>query len=115
LAFAGIYEFWRRPSASEEESGLYSTCILTCEANSTISAIHDRMPVILAASDWSAWMNADTDPELLDSLMVPASADLLEMYPVSTDVNSSRNHGAQLLLRVEPVPIGESPGQGTLL
>jgi putative SOS response-associated peptidase YedK len=115
LAFAGIYEFWRPPEAGVEENGLYSTCILTCEANSTISAIHDRMPVILAASDWSAWMNPDTDPLLLESLMVPASEDLLEMYPVSTDVNSSRNHGAQLLTRVEPVPIGEIPGQGSLL
>jgi len=115
LAFAGIYEFWRPPDADEGELGLYSTCILTCEANSTISAIHDRMPVILSASAWSVWMNPDTDPGSLESLMVPASEHLLEMHPVSTEVNSSRNHGAQLMTRVEPVAIGEIPGQGSLL
>lgn len=115
LAFAALYEFWRAPGSTEDEPGLFSTCILTCEANVTISAVHDRMPVILSGEHWSTWMSAETDLDRLDALMVPASEQLLEMHPVSTEVNSSRNHGSHLTDRVEPMPVGEIPGQGTLL
>ena len=115
LAFAAIYEFWRTPGTAEDEPGLFSTCILTCEANATISAIHNRMPVILSREDWSTWMSAETELDQLGALMVPASEQLLAMHPVSTEVNSSRNKGPHLIERIEPVPIGEIPGQGTLL
>jgi putative SOS response-associated peptidase YedK len=115
LAFAGIYEFWRPKDATEDEPGLFSACILTCAANDTISAIHDRMPVILASPDWSLWMDPQSDPAALAAVMVPAAEDLLEMHPVSTEVNSSRNHGQHLTTRVEPSSIGEIPGQGSLL
>ena len=115
LAFAGLYEFWRPPDGAETDPGLFSTCIITCAANSYIASIHDRMPVILSRPDWSVWLEAGTDPGELDQLMVPAPADILEMYPVSTDVNSSRNRGPHLIERIEPSPIGEIPGQGTLL
>lgn len=115
LAFAGLYEFWRPPGASAEDPGLYSTCIITCAANSRIASIHDRMPVILARDDWSSWLQPDAEPERLEALMAPASESVLEMHPVSTDVNSSRNHGAHLIEPVEISPIGEIPGQGSLL
>lgn len=115
LAFAALHEFWRPPVDPDDAPGLFSTCILTCEANAMISAIHDRMPVILSRSDWSTWLDPETDPADLAALMVPAAEDLLRMHPVSTEVNSSRNHGAHLIRPVEPSPIGEIPGQGTLL
>ena len=115
LAFAALYEFWRPPGSVGDEPGLFSTCILTCRANTTISAIHDRMPVILGRESWGSWMSPDSESPLLESLMVPAPETLLAMHPVSTEVNSSRNHGAHLTERVEPAPVGEIPGQGTLL
>ena len=115
LAFAALYEFWRSPGSAQDEPGLFSTCILTCEANAAISAVHDRMPVILSRDDWSTWMSAETDTDRLHALMVPAPEQLLRMHPVSTEVNSSRNHGSHLIEPIEPMPIGEIPGQGTLL
>jgi len=31
---------------------LHSCCVITTQANDTMSPIHDRMPVILEAPDW---------------------------------------------------------------
>ncbi len=46
IAFAGIYERWR-----DQEGGEIDTVvILTCPANRTVSALHDRMPVVLPSS-----------------------------------------------------------------
>jgi hypothetical protein len=47
--------------------------------------------------------------------MVPAAEDVLVRHPVSTAVNSTRNNGPDLMLKVDPEPIGEIPGQGQLL
>lgn len=114
LAFAGIWEFWSPPDRADDV-GLYSCSILTCAANEFVSQIHDRMPVILGREDWSTWMTASPGAIELESLMVPADPTLLQMHPVSTDVNSARNHGAHLIDEIEPTPAGEIPGQGSLL
>ena len=114
LAFAGIWEFWHPPDATEDR-GLFSCSILTCAANGAISAIHDRMPVIVARGDWTTWMTAPAGDGRLADLMVPVAESLLTMHPVSTEVNSARNHGSHLVEPVVPTPPGEIPGQGSLL
>ena len=64
--------------------------------------IHNRMPVILPETAWDAWLDRDThDTDALAELLVPAPDDLLEMWPVSTAVNSARNNGSEL---TKPVP-----------
>ena len=115
LALAALWEFWRPPDAEPDAPGLFSCCILTCAANRYISEVHDRMPVLLRRESWSAWMTADADDPELEELMTPAPDDALVRHPVSTDVNSTRNNGPHLLVPVEPEPVGEIPGQGTLL
>ena len=66
-----------------------------------MSAIHDRMPVVLPASRWDEWLDpANDDIESLLRMLVPAPDDLLTMHPVSTEVNSVRNNGPQLLTPV---------------
>jgi putative SOS response-associated peptidase YedK len=50
LAFAGIWEGWRSPDGEF----LRTFAILTTSANDMMSALHQRMPVILERSDWTA-------------------------------------------------------------
>ena len=99
LAFAGLYEVWR---AHPDDEWLLSCAIVTTEANAMMEPIHNRMPVILPETAWDAWLGRNThDVDALSELLVPAADDLLEMWPVSTAVNSARNNGSEL---TNPVP-----------
>jgi putative SOS response-associated peptidase YedK len=114
LALAGLWEVWR--DANDPGRGeLHSCTIITTAANETMAPVHDRMPVILPASAWDEWLDAEQeDVDLLGKLLVPAPASLIELYPVSTDVNNVRNQGAALIQRADPAT-GEIREQGTLL
>ena len=101
LAFAGLWEVWRSKANPQDE--LRSCTIITGPPNDKVAEVHDRMPVILPPSAWETWLAPEVDDlELLGSLLVPAPASLIDLYPVSTDVNNVRNKGAHLVDRVDP-------------
>ncbi len=100
MALAGIWEVWRQGGDPAAEA-LRTCAIITTSANETVAPIHDRMPVILEPGDWAAWLDPATDPAVVEALMVPAAAGVLEAFPVSTLVNRVANDGPQLL---EPLP-----------
>lgn len=119
LAVAGVWSLWRDKAAGPDAPWLHSCAVITTSANHTMEPIHDRMPVLLAPSQWQQWLDpGNTDVESLQELLVPAPDDLLTMYPVSTDVNNVRNKGADLIEPVEPVDAVDRPeagsGQGSL-
>jgi putative SOS response-associated peptidase YedK len=94
LLFAGLYESW----FPEKDKPEQTFTIITCDANATIAAIHNRMPVILSDRDAEDWMNpAESNPISLKRLLVPASDDLLDIQTASTLANSTRNDGPELL------------------
>ena len=62
FAFAGLWESWKDPSGT----WLKTCTILTTTSNAVTSAVHDRMPVILASSDYDLWL----DPGMKDSNVV---------------------------------------------
>lgn len=105
LAFAGLWEEWRGGKSSDPDSAdlqqdtVLRTCtIITTQANKKIAALHDRMPVILQREDWGHWLSPqETQVEALQELLVPARDEDLEFFAVSTEVNSARNQGAQLI------------------
>ena len=102
LAFAGLWEEWRGPDRDGAER-LRSTTIITTEANETMAPVHDRMPVLLPARAWEAWLDPDNaDLETLGRLLVPAPKQLLTMHPVATDVGNVRNQGPHLIDPVDP-------------
>jgi putative SOS response-associated peptidase YedK len=102
MAFAGLWECWTGPNGEELETA----AIVTTEANRTLSAIHERMPVIVPPEAFDLWLNcAEVDAETAAALIAPAPEDLLEAYPVSADVNRVANDNAKLL---EPVAAGSS-------
>ena len=111
LAFAGIWESWRTP----DETVMRTFAILTTRATGTMQQLHERMPVILEAADWPAWLGeVEGDPS---ALMLPAADDILNLWPVSRAVNSVRNDGADLLDRIDDpeapppsdAPAGDNP------
>lgn len=102
LGLAGLWESWNGPNGETLES----CTILTTDANETVAALHDRMPVILAPEDYDEWLGAGKDStpaELsqLKHLLRPFPADRMTLYPVSTYVNSPRNEGEACIERVE--------------
>lgn len=102
LAFAALWEAWRDRD-DPDAPWIRSCVIVTTRANATMAPVHDRMPVILPESAWDTWLDpAVDDPALLTGLLVPAADDLIEMWPVSTRVNSVRNNGPELVTRQEP-------------
>ena len=85
LVMGGIWEFSR---------GLRAFSILTTEANSTMSPVHSRMPVILPPEDWLDWLDpAQADARLLHAMMRPVPGDFLLRREVSTHVNNPANKG----------------------
>jgi putative SOS response-associated peptidase YedK len=101
MAFAGLWEVWRDRNAGEDADWLRTFAIVTTRPNDTLAPIHDRMPVILPESAWDTWLDPDADPAALESLLVPAPDDSIDVYPVSLLVNSADNDGPDLVQRVE--------------
>jgi putative SOS response-associated peptidase YedK len=88
ILFAGLYEPWY-PERNQPE---LTFTIVTCAANATVAAIHDRMPVILDERAAEDWMNPREKNSLsLKSLLVPAPSDLLVITPASPLANSVKN------------------------
>ena len=115
FAFAGLWEQWhgtptdgkltKAPKDGDraDEVTVRSVTIITGPANETMSAIHDRMPVILPPSAWATWLSPDEhDTDLLGTFLVPAPNELITLRPVSTEVNNVRNKGEQLTHEVDP-------------
>jgi putative SOS response-associated peptidase YedK len=103
LAVAGLWATWRDRDAGPEAPWLHSLTIITTSANEMMSAVHDRMPVVLPPERWAEWLDpANQDVDALKDLLVPAPNDLLTMHPVSTSVNNVRNNSIEL---IDPVAV----------
>lgn len=97
MAFAGLWESWR-PVKGSDEGKVRSCTIVTGEPNEKVARLHDRMPVMLPAEAWDAWLDPDnTDLGSLAGLLVPIAAEELELFPVSKAVNDVRNDGPELI------------------
>jgi putative SOS response-associated peptidase YedK len=94
LALAGLWDRWSGPDGTD----LLTCTIVTTPANGLVAPLHDRMPAILPAGAWSAWLDpAITDPAAVRPLLQPAPAEDLEVQAVSRLVNSVANDGPELL------------------
>lgn len=95
FAFAGLWERWHGAG----DTTLVTCAILTTEANAWLQPIHHRMPVILDPSQEALWLDRSvTAPEVLQPLLVPVNADILEAYAVSPRVNSARYNSPACIL-----------------
>lgn len=72
--------------------------MLTTDANSIMSPIHDRIPCILKKEDEDEWLNPDNvELEHLEKFLDPYPSDKMEKYPVSTLINSPKNNDLDLI------------------
>lgn len=104
LALAGLWEAWKDKEApAEDDSAWLRTCtIITTTPNGLLAPIHDRMPVVMPPESWDTWLDrGNTDTDELAALLKPAPDDLLELFPVGTQVNNVRNNGEELVLPLE--------------
>ena len=107
LAFAGLYELWRDPTVERDDpdAWLWTATVITTSAPDELGMIHDRMPMIIDPGSWADWLDpANNEVADLRALLAPAAASGLTTFPVSTEVNSVRNNGPELIQ-----PIGRGP------
>ncbi|HEX5018509.1 MAG TPA: SOS response-associated peptidase [Actinomycetes bacterium] len=111
LAMAGLYEWWRDESREPDDpkAWLLSATIVTTDATDAVGRIHDRMPVVIDSSDWEKWLDPTfANRDEIEAMMRPALSTPLQAFPVTTQVNSVRNNGPEL---IAPLPLDETvPG-----
>ncbi|GGL85852.1 DUF159 family protein [Nakamurella endophytica] len=127
LAFAGLWEYWRPAGADRGGDGdrggdadpdggdrdgtpadrtpIVSYTILTTASVGALQGIHPRMPLVLPASEWDAWL--DPSREDVAELLEPPDEDLvaqLELRPIGTRVGNVRFDDPSLQQQVTPAP-----------
>jgi len=101
MAFAGLWEVWR-DRRHPDTPPVRSCVIITTAANSALSDIHDRMPVVLAPDTWTTWLDpTNEDHDGLHALLRAAPDDWFETTTVSPAVNAVTNDGPEL---IRPTP-----------
>ena len=94
FSFAGLYDIWLDAQKNE----IKTFTIITTTANSFLTPIHDRMPVILDANNENIWLNnAIKDIPQLLPLLKPYPDETMEMYPVSPAVNNPKTDSPELI------------------
>jgi putative SOS response-associated peptidase YedK len=87
IAFAAIWERWRDRAGGEIDS----VAIITCDANATVTPLHDRMPVVLRLEHFEAWLDCKTtELKAAQDMLQPAPDDLLEAIEMHPQINDSR-------------------------
>jgi putative SOS response-associated peptidase YedK len=87
FAIAALWESWRDP----RDGGIESCTLLTTAASPKLSALHDRMPVILDPADYAAWLDPrPADPARLRLLARGLPDPEFHLKRVSRRVNDVR-------------------------
>jgi putative SOS response-associated peptidase YedK len=107
ITIAGLWDEWRDRQANET---IRSCAMIMTDANEFVGELHDRMPVILEPEQFQAWLTGAAGLEILK----PAANDVLQCWPVSRHVNSSRASDDDATL-IERVTVGVSRGADQVL
>ena len=98
VAFGGIWEVWKSPDGEI----LRTFATITTDANRQLSAIQDRMPVIIERKDWPLWLGeTEGDP---GKLLRTLAENVLRVWPIGKAVGNVKNDGPELL---EPTTVAE--------
>ncbi len=92
FSLAGLWETWNKGPEPLE-----TFTILTTEPNTTVSELHDRMPVIIPQEAYNLWFDPSTDPATLKNMLSPYPEGELRFYTVSRLVNSPANDNPGLI------------------
>jgi putative SOS response-associated peptidase YedK len=108
FCMAGLWERWIKPPARSEfefndlvetpPSRVIETfSIITTTANPMVSAVHERMPVILDSSYWQWWIDDRRRGEDVKFLLRPFDAEDMDCYRGSLLVNNAMNDSPDCL------------------
>jgi putative SOS response-associated peptidase YedK len=86
FAFGGLWDTWWRDGKKLE-----SFTILTTTPNELVAPVHDRMPVIVARTDYARWLDPARNATDVQDLLRPYDAAEMEAVPVGRHVNSPAN------------------------
>jgi putative SOS response-associated peptidase YedK len=103
LVAAGVWGWWDGPGPLE------TVALVTIPANELVKPFHERMPAVLEAGQFGAWLGGKLSDAL--ALLKPYPVELMESWPVSNAVNSVKNDGPELLA---PVTRTHRPAQPPL-
>lgn len=93
MAFAGLFSTWTGPNGEEVDT----VCIVTVRPNAELSAIHDRMPALLAGDAVDAWLDRSLSGPKALPLAATAPDGTMTFRPVGRGVNSAGNDGPELI------------------
>jgi len=93
FAMAGLCSTWKDPAGKDIDT----FTIVTTDANTTVSAIHDRMPVIFTPEQEMKWLDPLIGPKDIDQYLMPYADNDMELYPISTLVSSPKNDIPEIL------------------
>jgi putative SOS response-associated peptidase YedK len=98
MTIAAIQDGWLSPDGEM----IRSCAMVIGEPSKFVSEVHDRMPVILEPKDFEQWERGDVKDAA--ALMKPAGEDVLQKWPVSQRVNSSKadKDDATLIEKADP-------------
>jgi putative SOS response-associated peptidase YedK len=102
FTLAGLWERWSR-----EGSEIESCTILTISPNELVGSVHDRMPVIIGDGDRNRWLDGATSRDEARQMLIPFPASEMELYEVSTIVNSPANDVPECALPLVVPPPAE--------
>jgi len=105
LTLAGLWDLWISP----EGEPIRTYTVITTASPPEIASIHHRMPVILPASQLKDWLDIRRIPPAEALHLLQRPTEKLDVYPVSTLVNSPRNNSPQCIQALKP-PL---PGAGS--
>ncbi len=97
FAFAGIWDVWKDVEGVEFKS----YAIITTTPNELMAKIHTRMPVILAKDDEDIWTSPDIEESVFGALLKPYMHQDMDMYRISSRVNSPANDDAEILQEIK--------------
>jgi len=100
FAFAGLWETWNK---KDDPDSIYKSCtIITTQASESIRDIHHRMPAILKPPAYESWLDpVNQDVVALGKMLKNEIVTELVSYPVSTQVNSTRNNDPACIEPIE--------------
>jgi putative SOS response-associated peptidase YedK len=109
FAFAGL---WDNCLTSDGEV-IRTFAVITVPASKRFSEIHDRMPTILTPDAETLWLDPDAEPEELLPLLKPYLDEDMDVYPVSSIVNSPKVDSPECIQPVETSILAEESIQSS--
>jgi putative SOS response-associated peptidase YedK len=97
LLMAGIWDRWRGSDAE-----VLSFAIVTTAVHEMLAFVHTRQPVLLSREEARLWIDPATDDTVLDRLLATHLPQSLEVVPVTSYVNNTRNQGPACLEATGP-------------